>query len=102
MNAMRPSGARPQLLPIAALLLAPGALAAQPLFRGVEVQSTRLGYPPFALTIGDFDEDGLGDIAVTHDKDARLTVVLNDPGGQRTASDALDVGLSPVAVVNGD
>ena len=59
------------------------------------------GWHPSTIAVGDFNGDGIPDLAVASDENSNLTIMLgNGDGTFRTAS--LPVGLNPTSIAVGD
>ncbi|HTX77155.1 MAG TPA: FG-GAP-like repeat-containing protein, partial [Terracidiphilus sp.] len=66
--------------------------------------SPAVGSGPYGLAVGDFNGDGLADLAVSNNNDGTVTILLGNGDGTFTQATGspLKVGHGPVAVVTGD
>jgi hypothetical protein len=64
--------------------------------------SANLDIPPTALTLGDFNGDGVPDAAVINHDDGQIRVLLNNGAGSFQQSFADDFGGKPNALAEGD
>jgi hypothetical protein len=63
----------------------------------------KVGASPTAVAIGDFDGDGVGDIATANMASDDVTILLGGPSGLRPARGSpFAVGKGPTAIALGD
>src|SRR5207253_1724637 len=65
-----------------------------------------VGYTPLALAVGDFNGDGVKDIAVANffydDNGDNISVLLGNGAGRFTAASNFNAGATPSAIATGD
>ena len=64
--------------------------------------SPAVGNAPYAIAVGDFNEDGKQDLAVTNSADNTVLILTGNGDGTFTAGATIDTGTSPFGIVTGD
>jgi hypothetical protein len=81
-----------------------GASTAVPGFKNGPTSPVAVGSPASAVAVGDFNGDGILDVAALNDVDpvGSVTILIGDGSGGFTARPAIPVGAAPYAVAVGD
>lgn len=66
------------------------------------IQTYNTGPSPIALVSGDFNEDGLPDLAVIDDQTNTVNLLINQGGGLFSLGSQTNTGLAPVQIVTGN
>ncbi|WP_414756249.1 FG-GAP-like repeat-containing protein, partial [Anabaena sp. CCY 9910] len=61
-----------------------------------------VGSSPFSVTVGDFNDDGLQDLAVANEGGNNVSVLLGQGNGSFGAATNFNVGVDPISVTVGD
>ncbi|MFZ2493229.1 MAG: FG-GAP-like repeat-containing protein [Thermoanaerobaculia bacterium] len=103
LNPLVPPSLRSARIPavvFALLILAPAARAGCPDFAAAATYPA--GTSPASVTVGDFNGDGRGDLAIANPQANNVAILAGGPGGTFGAPSTVATGTAPASVAAGD